>query len=258
MQVRRQYACAVRTEENLMNSVLEVLLVLAVVAYVIMRQVRGAALQGKKLIVLPLVLTVVGILSLTKHGVHPTTTDIACMTISAAIAAGIGVGQGTSIRLESRQGALWARMPARGLWWWAALLASRLVMSLVAHGLDAKVAASTAPILMLLGINRVGQALVIAPRALSGSVPFAPEKDGSTFLSADSPLTAKLSRLVPPVPPLDQDTWQAPTTPTAPTAAPAPAAPTAPAAVPPASRERRERRDRREARDRGARRERRR
>jgi hypothetical protein len=243
-----------------MNSVLEVLLVVAVVAYVIMRQVRGEAMRGKKLIVLPLVLTVVGILSLTKHSVHPTATDITCMAVSAVIAAGIGVGQGTSMRLESRQGALWARMPARGLWWWPALLASRLVMSLVAHGLDAKVAASTAPILMLLGINRVGQALVIAPRALSGPVPFAPEKDGSTFLSADSPLTAKLSRLVPPVPPLDQDTWQAPapTTPTAPTAAPAPAAPTAPAAVPPASRERRERRDRHEPRGRGARRERRR
>jgi hypothetical protein len=233
-----------------MNSVLEVLLVVAVVAYVIMRQVRGEAMRGKKLIVLPLVLTVVGILSLTKHSVHPTATDITCMAVSAVIAAGIGVGQGTSMRLESRQGALWGRMPARGLWWWAALLASRLIMSLVAHGLDAKVAASTAPILMLLGVNRIGQALVIAPRALSGPVPFAPEKDGSTFLSGNSPLTAKLSRLVPPVPPLDQD----PDPDQDPGHAPAPVAPAAATSFP---RERRERASRRESRDRGARRERR-
>jgi hypothetical protein len=231
-----------------MNSVLEVLLVVAVVAYVIMRQVRGEALRGKKLIVLPLVLTVVGILSLTKHGVHPTAADITCMAVSAVIAAGIGVSQGTSMRLESRQGALWGRMPARGLWWWAALLASRLIMSLVAHGLDAKVAASTAPILMLLGVNRIGQALVIAPRALSGPVPFAPEKDGSTFLSGNSPLTAKLSRLVPPVPPLDQD--QDPD----PGHTPAPVAPAADTSFP---RERHERGSRRETRDRGARRDRR-
>jgi len=44
------------------------------------------------------------------------------------------------------------------------------------------------------------------PRALRAGIPFAPEKDGSTFLSGSSPLAARLSRLVPPpLPPLDTD-----------------------------------------------------
>jgi hypothetical protein len=174
-----------------MNGVLEILLALAVAGYVIFRQVQGEALRGKRLIVLPLVLAVIGVVTLSKNGVHPTGTGIA---ISAAIALGIGAGQGWSMILQSRAGALWGRMPLRGLWWWVALVASRLVMMAVAHGLDAQVAASTATILLILGINRVGQALVIAPRAMARSIPFAPEKDGSTFLSGPSPLAATLSR----------------------------------------------------------------
>jgi hypothetical protein len=44
-------------------------------------------------------------------------------------------------------------------------------------------AASAAAILFTLGINRLAQAAVIAPRALANGIPFAPEKDGKTFLA---------------------------------------------------------------------------
>jgi len=46
----------------------------------------------------------------------------------------------------------------------------------------AHVAASTSPLLFTLGLNRLGQAAVIVPRAMWAGIPFAPEKDGSTFL----------------------------------------------------------------------------
>ncbi|QMU74957.1 hypothetical protein GXW83_03445 [Streptacidiphilus sp. PB12-B1b] len=175
-----------------MNGVLEVLLAIAVVVWVIVRQLMGEPLRGKKLIVLPLVLTGVGVLSLTKHGVHPGAADIVCLAVGTAIAVAIGLGQGRSMRLEARDGVLWGRMPARGLLWWVALIGSRLLMTAVAHGMDAKVAASTAPLLMVLGANRVGQALAIAPRAMRGPVPFAPEKDGSTFPSGSGGLRSGL------------------------------------------------------------------
>lgn len=38
----------------------------------IFRQVQGEALRGKKVVVLPLVLAVVGVVTLTKNGAHPT------------------------------------------------------------------------------------------------------------------------------------------------------------------------------------------
>jgi hypothetical protein len=73
-------------------------------------------------------------------------------------------------------------MPLRGLWLWAGLLGWRLLVMVLAARTGAHVAASTTPLLFTLGLNRVGQAAVIASRAMLAGIPFAPEKDGRTFL----------------------------------------------------------------------------
>jgi hypothetical protein len=87
------------------------------------------------------------------------------------------------MRLESRDGALWGQLPLKGLWLWALLIGTRLLVSGVADVAGAHVAASTSTILLLLGINRLAQAAVVLPRALAADIPFAPEKDGRTFLA---------------------------------------------------------------------------
>jgi hypothetical protein len=53
----------------------------------------------------------------------------------------------------------------------------------LATGMHAHVAASTGTLLLSLGINRVAQAAVIVPRAMAMGVPFAPEKDGRSFMA---------------------------------------------------------------------------
>lgn len=161
---------------------LEVLAVIAIVAYVIGRQLLGEALRGKRVIALPAVLTVIGLTRL-GGGHHVRAVDVACLAVSAVIALAIGLGQGAMMRLEERDGALWGRMPARSLLLWAALIASRVTMTVLASALGAHVAASSAPILLLLGVNRLGQAAAITRRALASGIPFATEKDGSVFLS---------------------------------------------------------------------------
>lgn len=54
-------------------------------------------------------------------------------------------------------------------------------LEVLAARTGAHVAASTTPLLFTLGLNRLGQAAVIVLRAIRAGVPFAPEKDGSTF-----------------------------------------------------------------------------
>jgi hypothetical protein len=103
--------------------------------------------------------------------------------ISGLIAVTIGLLQGRMIRLEARDGALWGQMPVRALWLWALLVGSRLIMTVIALAVGAKVAGSSAPIIMLLGINRLGQAVIVMRHALATGIPFAPEKDGRSFLS---------------------------------------------------------------------------
>jgi hypothetical protein len=165
-----------------MHAVLIGLAVIAIVGYVIGRQLAGEALRGKRLIVLPVVLTVIGVVDLHGKGQLVRPIDLFCIAVSGLIVAAIGAAQGGSMRLESRDGTLWGQLPAKGLWLWLALIGSRLAMTAVAYGLHAHVAASTEPMLLLLGVNRLAQAGVVAARAVRSGIPFAPEKDGQTFL----------------------------------------------------------------------------
>jgi hypothetical protein len=162
-------------------SLLTVLAAIGIVVFVVGQQVTGAALRGKRTIVLPVALTVIGLVELTGHGSHPGATDIVLLSVSAAIAIAIGATMGMMMHLERRDGYLWAQLPIRGLWLWAGLIASRLVITGIAHADGAHVAAGTSAILLALGLNRAAQALVVVPRAIAAGIPFAPEKDGRVF-----------------------------------------------------------------------------
>ncbi|HEY1624450.1 MAG TPA: hypothetical protein VGG16_11690 [Streptosporangiaceae bacterium] len=160
---------------------LEIIVVIAVIGFVVFQQVAGQKVAGKRLIVLPAVLTVVGFLDLHgAKGLHH--ADYVWLVIGAAGSLAIGLAFGAITRIGSRDGVLWAKLPVWGLLLWVAMFAFRgLVMVLAAHT-GAHVAASATPLLFTLGLNRLGQAAVIAVRAMAAGIPFAPEKDGSTFL----------------------------------------------------------------------------
>jgi hypothetical protein len=160
---------------------LEVLAVIAIVVYVIGRQLVGEPLRGRRVILLPVILTVIGLVSLSGHHGHVGALDIVFIAVSAGVAIVIGLAQGLSMRLESRDGGLWGQMPVRALWLWLALIVSRVVLIVLAHGAGAELAAGSAPILMTLGLNRIAQAFVIGARAVSRGIPFAPEKDGRSW-----------------------------------------------------------------------------
>ncbi|MFC1408227.1 hypothetical protein ACEZCY_02905 [Streptacidiphilus sp. N1-12] len=162
----------------------EIIAVVAVVGYVIYQQLSGQLLRGKRVVILPVVLTVIGFTDLTGGGRHLSTADIACLTVGAAGSIAIGLAFGAITRLESRGGVLWAKLPMRGLWLWGGLVAWRGVVYVLATAVHAPVAASATTLLFTLGLNRLAQAAVVVPRALAAGIPFAPEKDGKSFMSA--------------------------------------------------------------------------
>jgi hypothetical protein len=155
-----------------MSGIVEIAAIAAAVGYVVVTQLRGQALQAKRLVLLPLVLIVIGLSGLAgMTGVGA--DDVACITASALIAAAIGLAQGAVTHLDSRNGTLWGRMPARGLWLWAALIVSRIVVMVVARGIGAEAAASLDSVIVVLGINRLAQAGVMAGRAARDGLPLA-------------------------------------------------------------------------------------
>lgn len=162
-------------------SVLTVLVAIGVIVFVVGQQLIGSAVTGRRTVVLPAVLTVIGIVDLAGHKSHPGATDVALLAVEGAVAVAIGVALGVMTRLERRDGHLWAQLPKQGLWLWAALIASRLVATGIAHASGAHVAAGTSAILLTLGLNRVAQAAVVVPRAIAAGIPFAPERDGRVF-----------------------------------------------------------------------------
>jgi hypothetical protein len=159
---------------------LEVLAVIGIIGFVIYQQFAGQLLQGRRVILLPVVVTVIGLADLRGHHLGP--ADIAWLTAGAAGSLLIGLAFGVMMRLEPRGGVLWGKMPLRGLWLWVALVAWRALIMVLAGHTGAHVAASTTPLLFTLGLNRLGQAAVIVPRAMRAGIPFAPERDGRTFL----------------------------------------------------------------------------
>jgi hypothetical protein len=161
-------------------SALEVLAVIGIIGFVIYQQLAGQLLRGKRVVVLPAVVTVIGFLGLRGH--HLGSADIVWLTVGAAGSLLIGLAFGLIMRLEARDGVLWGKMPLRGLWLWLALVAWRVLIMVIAARTGAHVVASTTPLLFTLGLNRLGQAAVIVPRAMLAGIPFAPEKDGRTFL----------------------------------------------------------------------------
>ena len=163
---------------------LEILAVIGIIGFVIYQQVAGQLIQGRRLIVLPVVVTVIGFLNLRGH--HLDSADVAWLAVGAAGSLLIGLAFGLMTRLESRDGVLWGKLPLRGLWLWAGLFAWRALIMVLAARTGAHFAASTTPLLFTLGLNRCGQAAVISARAMLAGIPFAPEKDGRTFLGGSS------------------------------------------------------------------------
>lgn len=163
-------------------SALEILAVIGVVVFVIYQQVAGQKIAGKRLIVLPGVLTVVGFADL--HGARGLDhADYVWLAVGAAGSLVIGLAFGVVTRVGSRDGVLWAKLPVWGLLLWVAMIGFRVLVMVAAHATGAHVAASATPLLFTLGLNRLGQAAVIAVRAMAAGIPFAPEKDGRVFMA---------------------------------------------------------------------------
>lgn len=153
-----------------MSELVSVLVITGVVVAVIIGQIKGVTLTGRRMLVLPAILIGYGVVNLAgMHGVGP--VDIACIAVSATIGAVIGLGQGRVMHLESRGGGLWARLPLRGLWWWAALIGARIGMLAVAAALGAKAAGSANAVFLVLGINRLAQSAMIGLRASRAGLP---------------------------------------------------------------------------------------
>jgi hypothetical protein len=153
---------------------LTVLVVVAAVAYVLWSRMKGQPLKVRRLLVLPVVLTVIGITDLTGSSApHLNPADIAFLVVSVAISAVLGAARGATIELYPNQGELWQRYRRSTVGLWVALIATKLIIAVIASAAGASAGGGTNSLLLTLGVSLLAEAAIVAPRALSTGVPFA-------------------------------------------------------------------------------------
>ncbi|MGW1071961.1 DUF1453 domain-containing protein [Streptomyces sp. NPDC002537] len=148
--------------------------IIAVVAIgVVIKRLRGEPLNARDLLIPPVVLTGIGVISLTKaHGL--TGTDFVWAGAGAVLGVAFGALRGSAIAVFEKEGVLWQRYTARTF---LVLVVSFLVMA--GFGLLAAKAGmhkEARPTQLSIGVSFLGEALAVGLRGLLSGVPFAPER----------------------------------------------------------------------------------
>jgi hypothetical protein len=154
-------------------NLIEILLIVAVFGYVMVRRLAGEPLQARRLALLPAGLTIWGIYQLGKY--HVTLFDVALLVVEVVVALGLGLLRGMTIKVYEQAGHLWYRYRPATIAMWFASAAIRLGIGLGAHLLGASLA-PTASLVLTIGVTFLGEAAVVGTRALRSGVPFAPDR----------------------------------------------------------------------------------
>jgi FtsH-binding integral membrane protein len=168
---------ALATVDGRFPSPVTILLVLAGIALVMWTRMQGQPLQAKRLLVLPAVFVVLGIGDLTGKNAHYTAADIGFLVAGATVAAVLGAARGATVELFSQDGELWQRYRPVTVALWLALIAAKVILTVIASATGAPGGAGTNGLLLALGISLLAESAVVGPRGLATGVPFATQPD---------------------------------------------------------------------------------
>lgn len=150
-----------------------VTLVVVAVVYTIVRRSIGEPLNARDLFGPPVVLLVIGGISVVRiDGVTP--VDIAWLVGTSLVGVAFGLWRGSTVTLMTKNGVLWQRYPARTYVVW--------VISFVVNGALGFLATRAGmheevrPMTLSIGVSLLGEAAAVGLRALSTGLPFSPER----------------------------------------------------------------------------------
>jgi len=140
---------------------------LVLIAYFCSKQLSWRPVDPARMWKLPLVLGVVGVVSVARQGttIHP--VDAVILGLSAAFALASGVVMGRIARFRSsptRPGTTESRTGWLGIGIWAAFIVVRVALDVAGHRMGSDLAISTGTILLALALNRAASALVVTAR----------------------------------------------------------------------------------------------
>ncbi|MGC5166039.1 hypothetical protein [Luteimicrobium sp. DT211] len=117
-----------------MNGPAEVVVVLGVVGYLVVRRMVGEPAEGRRMILLPVALVAVGLTNLGHVALAPVSVGV--LAASTVVSLLLGVLRGVSVRVFERDGVVWMRYTVTTVALLAANLALKLGTDLVLRALD--------------------------------------------------------------------------------------------------------------------------
>jgi hypothetical protein len=149
-----------------------VLGVVVAVGYVLLSRWRGQPVNPRRLYVLPGVLCAVGVLQLrgaAGHGLRA--VDLALIAAGLAVSGVLGVARGVTVAVSTWDGVPWLRYRPATLALWAATIAARVVVAVVASHTGASPATRGPAIILSVGITLLAEGVVVGRRAYSTPPP---------------------------------------------------------------------------------------
>ncbi|MFD2472689.1 DUF1453 domain-containing protein [Amycolatopsis silviterrae] len=148
-----------------MSGPVEIVLIVAAVAYLMVRRMIGEPAQAKQMLILPAVLSVVGLSTLS--GEVKTPASMAFLVGTAAISVVLGILRGTSVRITRRDGTAFVRYTALTVALWVANIVVKVGVNLALDAFDPHDAGGVSNSLLLtLGLGILAEGLVVLYRAL--------------------------------------------------------------------------------------------
>lgn len=141
-------------------NVTTIFIAIAIVVFVLAKRIRGEAVpHPKKLFLLPIIVSVLGLQAVTRTKMN--TTDVVTVVLGAMISLGLGLLRGRMDRLSERDGSPWMSWGTASVVILVTNVAAKLALDGIGVLAGGTRAALSSSILLSLGLTLLGEAAVV-------------------------------------------------------------------------------------------------
>jgi hypothetical protein len=145
-------------------NVTTIFIAIVVVIFVLAKRIKGEAIpQPKKLFLLPILVSVLGLQDVTHTNMNA--TDVAVVAVGAVISLGLGLLRGRMDKLSERDGSPWMRWGTASVVILVTNVAAKLALDGVGVLAGGTRAALSSSILLSLGLTLLGEAAIVWMRS---------------------------------------------------------------------------------------------
>lgn len=159
-------------------------LVILLVGYLLVRRMAGQLMEARRMLVLPAILTLVGLASL--NSTDLSATAIGFLLLGCIVGVGFGVIRGYTVRISERDGSAWMRYSVASIALWIAAIVVRVVLIPVENAIDPAAASAAGQATMVaVGIGFLAESVIVLYRAMQSeaTIVWRADKSGNHTVS---------------------------------------------------------------------------